>query len=678
MELKKMRWKASFAFCMAVALVSCGGESGGDGAAGGDGLSALVKVSDEGPGANCAVGGSRVDVGLDKNSDGELQEDEIASTNYICDGKDGDPGAKGDPGQDGAKGDRGPGGATGSCAGGSFVITSVSLEDDEWGEREYGQTYDVTVVFEEDPGDDITFFAVGAGGEFADGFERVSGSDVEFRAPWTFEPNLPSSNYAIIATDGCGMAVGTFDLKTPAGPQVRVKLSSDKPALPLGGGDVEICWTSRNADRCSLYGISEDGEEFSFDGDEVEGCETVSLTSSSEMEVTCVESEYYMTAQASVEIVVGPAIVEFKALTTTALSPNEDTVDFAWTTANVDGCELVINEEPDEVDVNVSEDSPYQVQFDESAEVYLKCVDADGNSVTSDAIFVATEALIYDFEVTGFDTWSGNTVEFGWKAKVKNASSCEAKLSNAGEEASRQLYIYGETSEGDGTIDDNGYFSPYNPNYDFILTITCEDLAGESTSSEQFVLNPGPKIALETVGSPLMDEPGDLELYWTTSEVSDCKLFIDENGESVAANVSSDDPVKKTFSENAEVYLECVDEESNPVKSSSIGVFVSLAPAIMNVETTVEYYDDRIFEGIFVGEAYFVDDCDATVMNGDVGGYANVNMSLINTGTSGVKAYYLSGSVMILGDYDDTSPVELSITCEDFDTEETVTVTVEF
>ena len=56
----------------------CNGEPGDDG------LTALVVVSPEPTGDNCALGGQRIDVGLDQNRNGELDEDEIDSTTYIC------------------------------------------------------------------------------------------------------------------------------------------------------------------------------------------------------------------------------------------------------------------------------------------------------------------------------------------------------------------------------------------------------------------------------------------------------------------------------------------------------------------------------------------------------------------------------------------------------------------
>ena len=51
-----------------------------------NGHNSLAEVSEEPEGANCPQGGQRLDTGIDKNGDNELQPDEIDATSYICDG----------------------------------------------------------------------------------------------------------------------------------------------------------------------------------------------------------------------------------------------------------------------------------------------------------------------------------------------------------------------------------------------------------------------------------------------------------------------------------------------------------------------------------------------------------------------------------------------------------------
>lgn len=76
--------------CIALAgLAACTGADGAAGEAGPNGAagaSSLVAITDEPAGANCAEGGRRVDVGLDDNGNGVLDTEEIDNTTYVCDG----------------------------------------------------------------------------------------------------------------------------------------------------------------------------------------------------------------------------------------------------------------------------------------------------------------------------------------------------------------------------------------------------------------------------------------------------------------------------------------------------------------------------------------------------------------------------------------------------------------
>lgn len=60
-----------------------------DGVAGAPGLAALVATATVGPGADCAAGGLRVDVGVDDDRDGRLSAAEVDGTRFVCDGRDG-------------------------------------------------------------------------------------------------------------------------------------------------------------------------------------------------------------------------------------------------------------------------------------------------------------------------------------------------------------------------------------------------------------------------------------------------------------------------------------------------------------------------------------------------------------------------------------------------------------
>lgn len=67
------------------------GATGATGATGSTGSNALVKVSDESPGINCAAGGKKVESGIDTNGNGTLDASEVTATNYVCNGTASDP-----------------------------------------------------------------------------------------------------------------------------------------------------------------------------------------------------------------------------------------------------------------------------------------------------------------------------------------------------------------------------------------------------------------------------------------------------------------------------------------------------------------------------------------------------------------------------------------------------------
>jgi hypothetical protein len=70
----------------------CDPVAGDPGDPGDPGLNALVRTTPEPEGDNCANGGARIDTGLDDNDDGVLQDGEIDTTGYVCNGDQGPTG----------------------------------------------------------------------------------------------------------------------------------------------------------------------------------------------------------------------------------------------------------------------------------------------------------------------------------------------------------------------------------------------------------------------------------------------------------------------------------------------------------------------------------------------------------------------------------------------------------
>ncbi|HOX46527.1 MAG TPA: hypothetical protein PK668_23185 [Myxococcota bacterium] len=70
----------------------CNGQSGENGQDGQDGHSTLIDTADEPPGANCPTGGLLISTGLDLDDDGVLEPEEATATEYVCNGEDGEDG----------------------------------------------------------------------------------------------------------------------------------------------------------------------------------------------------------------------------------------------------------------------------------------------------------------------------------------------------------------------------------------------------------------------------------------------------------------------------------------------------------------------------------------------------------------------------------------------------------
>lgn len=77
---------------------------GTPGAPGVNGLEALVRMTDEPPGATCPFGGKAISAGLDANRNGMLDDAEVSDIGHVCHGHPGLDGADGVDGLDGANG----------------------------------------------------------------------------------------------------------------------------------------------------------------------------------------------------------------------------------------------------------------------------------------------------------------------------------------------------------------------------------------------------------------------------------------------------------------------------------------------------------------------------------------------------------------------------------------------
>ncbi|WP_298881947.1 sialate O-acetylesterase [uncultured Polaribacter sp.] len=70
----------------------CNGTNGNDGNNGIDGSNSLINISSEPAGTNCENGGYKIETGTDSNNNEILESNEVQSTNFICNGTNGNDG----------------------------------------------------------------------------------------------------------------------------------------------------------------------------------------------------------------------------------------------------------------------------------------------------------------------------------------------------------------------------------------------------------------------------------------------------------------------------------------------------------------------------------------------------------------------------------------------------------
>jgi hypothetical protein len=92
---------------------------------GANGFDSLVGIVAEGAGSNCTSGGQKLEQGLDLNRNGSLDAFEVRGTSYVCDGVVGAPGAAGATGPIGASGATGATGPAGASGGGLSVVDNA-------------------------------------------------------------------------------------------------------------------------------------------------------------------------------------------------------------------------------------------------------------------------------------------------------------------------------------------------------------------------------------------------------------------------------------------------------------------------------------------------------------------------------------------------------------------------
>lgn len=75
-----------FYLIITILFIACEGEEGSTGIQGFNGINSLINITDENAGNNCENGGLKIEIGLDNNSNEILENNEVQNTRYVCNG----------------------------------------------------------------------------------------------------------------------------------------------------------------------------------------------------------------------------------------------------------------------------------------------------------------------------------------------------------------------------------------------------------------------------------------------------------------------------------------------------------------------------------------------------------------------------------------------------------------
>jgi len=74
---------------VSIFFIACEGDEGPTGSQGSSGINTLINMTAENAGSNCETGGVKIESGLDNNFNGILDSNEVQNTRYVCNGIEG-------------------------------------------------------------------------------------------------------------------------------------------------------------------------------------------------------------------------------------------------------------------------------------------------------------------------------------------------------------------------------------------------------------------------------------------------------------------------------------------------------------------------------------------------------------------------------------------------------------
>ncbi len=363
--------------------------------------------------ADCPTGGQRVTAGLDINEDNELSATEIKSTTVLCN-------------------------EVAACNGATpLVLISVKFEKDIFEQYQIGLEYKIRLTFNQaiDKNRVTLQDATGSLGDGPLAYEIDATNDHIAIFKWTptVDGNPP---FLAMIEDGCSMDASAGILPTAYAASAGVHVTSDVNGLRNAGDKAEICWSSRNADKCEFFEFYTLVEEIAL-----EGCREIELTTEhiNDLSPTL---DYFIrcegttannvttSSQRGTNIFKQPTLEYFSGNQQLMLKPGNHSVPLYWNSFGMESCTLSdgTTTKPVEDAAPYDLDAGYITEIDKTTTFTMTCEDVLNNTHQHTVRYLVGPGVM---DVYGGMYVPNSALTMSWKT-IDLDGTCDVKYSNNG------------------------------------------------------------------------------------------------------------------------------------------------------------------------------------------------------------------------------------------------------
>lgn len=398
----------------------------GNGSGGENTSSPLIKTETLDVGdADCPGGGQRIIAGVDLDEDDELSANEIKSTTLLCN-------------------------EVGACSGAvPLEIVNAEFEQDIYNQHEIGQEYEIRVELNQAIDKNRVNFhdAAGALGDGPLAYQIDADNDHIAILKWT--PNKSgSAPFLALIEDGCSLIASDGQLPYASEPAAQVRVTSNVGGLLNEGDKAEVCWTSRNTDKCEFF-------EFNnlVGPIELNGCMDIELTAAHIADQTTTMINYSIHCEgnnapngttshsSSAPLFKTPILQYFYGQSPMMLADGGGPVTMYWHTFGMTSCELSDGTTSNPVDFSAPHNapSPFTTNITESTTFELKCEDVLNQTHSREVYFLVGPGILY---LDGGIYAPQQSLSVAWQS-IDLDGTCDVKYSNNG-----QTLVYNDQNQG--------------------------------------------------------------------------------------------------------------------------------------------------------------------------------------------------------------------------------------